>query len=392
MYRHQQKFTWLLLLVFTAAYIFASYRWGYDWMATWPAFVRVILLLGAYILLAFTIFLIRRRSGSAHDRESRFEDHYSQGKGNPPLYKLDEPLRDWEVPYGAPPVGAPQTSSGGGSGGVEKYYPSSPAPVKEQDDRVSISLSCPGQITAADDFAFQVAIHLPEQQASIASLLTQLAPDNTHALAAQQCKWKRGTEVSLRASAQHLRISPAEQSFVWEGEAVILSFDAAGIDLRLGQRVSLKIDVLIAGIVVARVRMVLTVSDTTNDRASQKTVQPYRSAFASYASADTNLVIGRLHEIERNGVKIFWDRISLQTGKDWQEQLHQAICSSDSFILFWSRQAAASKWVTWEWQTALQAKGIEAIDPHPLETAAEAPPPDALRSLHFDDKYLYFRK
>ena len=39
--------------------------------------------------------------------------------------------------------------------------------------------------------------------------------------------------------------------------------------------------------------------------------------------------------------------------------------------------------VDWEWRTALKFKGIEGIDPHPLDPVADAPPPEELKDLHF---------
>ena len=119
--------------------------------------------------------------------------------------------------------------------------------------------------------------------------------------------------------------------------------------------------------------------------------RPYKSAFASYAREDSNLVVGRLSEIEQNGIKIFWDRLNLHNHEKWKSQLENAIKDSEAFLLFWSSHASQSEWVKGEWQTALQHKGLRSIEPHPLEGPDEAPPPDELKELHFDDKYLYFR-
>jgi hypothetical protein len=38
-----------------------------------------------------------------------------------------------------------------------------------------------------------------------------------------------------------------------------------------------------------------------------------------------------------------------------------------------------------EWRTALSAHGLAGIDPVPLESQAEAPPPPELAALHFHD-------
>ena len=58
--------------------------------------------------------------------------------------------------------------------------------------------------------------------------------------------------------------------------------------------------------------------------------------------------------------------------------------------LFWSAEAAQSKWVKWEWQTALASKGKTAMQIHPLQPGIK--PPDELKDLHFGDVYMLVRE
>ena len=60
----------------------------------------------------------------------------------------------------------------------------------------------------------------------------------------------------------------------------------------------------------------------------------------------------------------------------------------DRLFLFWSRHARESQWVDFEWRLAHRLKGIDSIDPVPLEDPGTAPPPDELAALHFNDIYL----
>jgi len=50
--------------------------------------------------------------------------------------------------------------------------------------------------------------------------------------------------------------------------------------------------------------------------------------------------------------------------------------------------ARESHWVDFEWRLAQRLKGIDAIDPVPLQDPRQAAPPDELAALHFDDVYL----
>ena len=86
------------------------------------------------------------------------------------------------------------------------------------------------------------------------------------------------------------------------------------------------------------------------------------------------------------------DVASLHSGENWRERLQQEIVSRDVLYLFWSRAASKSQWVEIEWRTALASKGLEHIDPVPLEPGDVTPPPPELTTLHFNDWTLAFEK
>jgi hypothetical protein len=99
--------------------------------------------------------------------------------------------------------------------------------------------------------------------------------------------------------------------------------------------------------------------------------------------------------IERSaGISVFQDCLDLKASEAWKPRLTREIGASDLFLLFWSRSAAESLWVEWEWKTALREKGKEAMQIHPLEP--DVTPPNALDDLHFADIHAivadYFSK
>ena|SRR5215469_15585672 len=65
---------------------------------------------------------------------------------------------------------------------------------------------------------------------------------------------------------------------------------------------------------------------------------------------------------------------------------------TDIFYLFWCRHAKASKWVEREWRWALESRGLEYIDPVPLEGADAAAPPPELAVKHFNNPLLPYKK
>jgi len=85
-------------------------------------------------------------------------------------------------------------------------------------------------------------------------------------------------------------------------------------------------------------------------------------------------------------IDLFMDVFSLRNGDQWPDELSRHIDQCDVFYLFWSRNAARSKWVDHEWHYALEHKGINIIRPMPLvDPRRVKPPPELGDTLHFDD-------
>ncbi|HEU0077567.1 MAG TPA: toll/interleukin-1 receptor domain-containing protein, partial [Longimicrobiaceae bacterium] len=117
-----------------------------------------------------------------------------------------------------------------------------------------------------------------------------------------------------------------------------------------------------------------------------------RTAFASYAAQDRTEVLERISSIRRSaGLEVFIDVVSLRMGEQWEPTLRAHILACDRFLLFWSEHARDSRWVNWEWQQALDAKGEEVLELHLLHHVPAEDVPERLRKFHFDDVYLQAR-
>jgi hypothetical protein len=120
----------------------------------------------------------------------------------------------------------------------------------------------------------------------------------------------------------------------------------------------------------------------------------HRTAFASYASEDRDAVLARIQGIQKAAPKleVFLDVLNLRSGEDWSKRLWKEIPSRDIFYLFWSESASRSNWVEMEWRCALEARGLDFIDPVPLVSPNKIPPPRELASRHFNDWVLAFMR
>ncbi|HML22179.1 MAG TPA: toll/interleukin-1 receptor domain-containing protein [Aggregatilinea sp.] len=74
----------------------------------------------------------------------------------------------------------------------------------------------------------------------------------------------------------------------------------------------------------------------------------------SYAHADSSKAATELNwRLRQIGYKVWRDIESLRAGRTWQQQLGDAIRTSDVLLVLLSPAAVLSKYVEWEWTTAL---------------------------------------
>ncbi len=103
--------------------------------------------------------------------------------------------------------------------------------------------------------------------------------------------------------------------------------------------------------------------------------------FLSYARADGQPAALRLRsELERAGFSIWRDIEDMQGGQVLKDQLRQAIRTVDTMIVLLTPAAIASKYVEWEWETAITlGKKVIPLLILPCDI------PDELQCLHYHD-------
>ena len=194
-----------------------------------------------------------------------------------------------------------------------------------------------------------------------------------------------GIEGTVRLAGSDLDVHEAEVAFVWEGEAVALNFEVHVPADASPRTTALHVEVKIGGVVMAQRGHTLTVARAAKEPGSAET---FRTAYAAYAAEDRERVLDRIAALRSiAGLDLFLDAPSVRTGENWQHVIRKEIEARDLFILFWSRNAGKSSWVEWEWRTALEVKGRDAIRPIALDPLREAPPPRELAGLHFEDAF-----
>ncbi len=259
---------------------------------------------------------------------------------------------------------------------------------------VLLGASAPRSAGRGDEFTARFVAYVAEEEQRIRELLTDLSERSASRLGVQSLALTIGTPVTVRLAGRGLDVSPAARTFAWNGQRIILEFDVLVSEAaRPGSTCVLKFDVVVADLVVTTIRCDLSIAPERGlgeifERASSVP----RTAFASYASQDRDRVIDRVAALKSVAhMDVFLDHLSLSIGERWRERLNREILAREVFLLFWSSHARASTWVTWEWQTVLRVRGLDAILPQPLESVAAAPVPPELAELHFADPQLLLR-
>ncbi|MBZ0315549.1 MAG: dephospho-CoA kinase [Anaerolineae bacterium] len=268
-------------------------------------------------------------------------------------------------------------------------------------DQVHFSVITNAQVRPGDPFLIEILAYLKEQKFEAIKLAKENLGIKNDADLNITTKGhiivSRGTVLTVHLSLQGIEIDDPEDTILWDGEIGNTSFAVqVPEDTKLGKRLG-KVNIYANGLCVVRLNFMITIGlNLAESKVELPTTEHrYRSAFASYASKDREEVVSVIQGMKKAAphLNIFLDAWSLHSGSKWQSELVKAIESSDIFYLFWSEAASHSEWVEREWRYALNAKGIDFIDPVPLVAPMLAPPPPELAEhLHFNDWILAFKR
>lgn len=108
-------------------------------------------------------------------------------------------------------------------------------------------------------------------------------------------------------------------------------------------------------------------------------------AFISYSRKDSDFVNNLSKALQLRGIKVWLDRGRIRVGKEFNEEIFEAISDSDVFILVVSRSIKTSEWVKKELEKALslnQQEGTPRILPILIDNSEM---PTELQYYHYSD-------
>lgn len=256
-------------------------------------------------------------------------------------------------------------------------------------DNVNFSVIGPKNMIRGGSYVLEVWAHLKDQKEEIDEIIKK---DKKKTISRKgPVPLEKGTTITFKIEINGLDIKNPTDIIYWVGEISNASFP---IDIPLDAKkgdMNATITIFVDNFLISTLHFILAISDN-EDSANNIPVSEnkFQSAFISYSSLDLYDVLARVQGILkiRPDFDLFIDFMSMKSGDFWQERIIQEIKDRDKFYLFWSKNAAQSKWVEKEWKSALELKGIDKIEPFPLDNPKEVPPPPELNKLHFNDPIL----
>lgn len=200
------------------------------------------------------------------------------------------------------------------------------------------------------------------------------------------------TQVSICLTSPDVEIAENTETLTWCGKYLNFQFAVYLPEDSPKKQLLFNATVYFNNVIATKIKFVAKCSSLREQK--MKVIRDdVLSAFISYASQDRNrvaLIIQGMRK-SRPDMEIFFDVDALRSGENWEKTLMKEIETRDVLFLCWSQFAKESKWVDTEWRYALSNKGIDSIEPIPLEPPTVCPPPKELESKHFNDRELYYR-
>ncbi len=263
-------------------------------------------------------------------------------------------------------------------------------------DKVNFSITSPDIVSPCSSFVLDVWAHLENQRDEIIKLAQAALPGTKIRVKTKgPVCIQKGTVLTVRLTIEDLQVEDREDTIMWDNQIGVADFLVSVPQNTTNGSKNGIATINANGIQISRIYFIIQVGNqiTTTTKLDIEH-RRNRKAFASYASADREYVLSCIQGMQKIApqLEIFLDVASLCSGQYWEDELWNVIPSNDVFFLFWSANSAKSSWVEKEWKCALKTRGLDFIDPVPLEDPERVPPPLELSSKHFGDWVLAYRQ
>lgn len=222
--------------------------------------------------------------------------------------------------------------------------------------------------------------------------------DEIHSQSETETQEKKSGKINVKTEAKikvvlhsnDIEIEDNEMTGVWQNSYLSFSFPILLPDNYSKKQVLFIAKIFINDIIATRLTFTARCSSVFEQKINVIR-EDILTAFISYASQDRKKVATIVQGMQkaRPDMDLFFDVESLRCGENWEKTLFHEIERRDILYLCWSHHAKNSEWVDKEWRYAYSQKGIDGIEPMPIELPEDCPPPQELSGKHWNDKLLY---
>ena len=216
--------------------------------------------------------------------------------------------------------------------------------------------------------------------------------DEIHSQSETEAQEKKSGKIRVTTEANikvvlysnDIEIEDNEMTGVWQNSYLNFSFPIFLPDNYSKKQVLFVAKIFINDIIATRLTFTARCSSLF-DQKINVICEDILTAFISYASQDRKKVATIVQGMQkaRPDMDLFFDVESLRSGENWEKTLFNEIEKRDILYLCWSHHAKNSEWVDKEWRYAYSQKGIDGIEPMPIELPEDCPPPQELSGKHW---------
>lgn len=275
-------------------------------------------------------------------------------------------------------------------------------------DEVNCTVYAPAQVARGGEFLVQVFSHTYVQQFELTEV-ARAADDISlkRGMVEPDSRILQGSRISIQLSISGLIIEEDILSNTWNGKIQCAPFTVKVPEETKPSRLIAKILVSQNAVPIGQIKFSIEIIVLKNElekkvctspdyyRDNPSSLERFKKAFISYASADRSEVLKRVQMLNLVKLDFFQDLLTLEPGDEWEKKIYDYIDNCDVFFIFWSKSASESEWVKketlWAYKLKKESKAARPeIIPVIIEGPPPAEPPEELKFLHFNDKFIYF--
>ena len=132
--------------------------------------------------------------------------------------------------------------------------------MRKVKSEVYFGTSLPSNVTLNERFVIRIAAYTKDYRHKINTLFESESPSSSVNLDSAKTEWRKGVKVEVHVSSDHLDIDDPDSHFTWPGDWEVLCFDAKVHDKVPVSKILIKIDLIVAGFPIVRIRPEIPIS------------------------------------------------------------------------------------------------------------------------------------